>query len=619
MKPDKSHHSKKSAIVWLLGFGSLFLLLAGYCSKPTEPPRFVRIELQIFGNPDSAAYTGVPIQITAELDSAVPFGEIQWNTGKGIQHRRELASDDTTSTDTIWVTWDELPSVPYARSRSSVYTDSDTTPAPPQPLDTIWAEYKGSRSNEVIVSVLNRAPKIDSVIVNGRLLKTKEDTIPVSGNHSTIAYILVYASDPDTSSRLDIGWVQKDSVGRLVSKERVTAPSQFSGTRGPYKWEIQWEALPVDRIGDTTVVTTASIRVADRSGGHTEIPLRIVIYRESGSVWVASTGENTSTLVKYSDNGKELFRIPGYEHINALAVDPTEEKVWFTDKSQGKVHCVDDDGNLEYELSGFRKPMAIAVHDLRGYACVADEDTGSTPTSRIRVFSKDENGKLDTSATLKVPGGITSIAFDHTRLTNLIVSWVSGSGGDSTDYITQFTSFWKNKGDPVRDVKNPVSVEINPVTQQAWVADNGNNRVIRIDLGTLENTFTRAITGFLNPKMISVNSRDSSCWVADTDNNRVVRIAPDVPDGYDAGTGIASGTSYHIQVTDAFGIDFNQPRAIAVNPHEKVGDEGRGVVWAAEWATVYVAGITDQWQRMQVDFDDFNAVSWAEDLSTLTD
>ena len=564
-------------IIVILLYGSLTFFLN--CGRPTGPEPFITIRLETnTDNSDSTVYTGMPIQITAVLDSAVFSDAIQWTSSSGrakIVRAGTVYPGDTTSQDTVWVDWDELPPV-SSKHKYSWEQDSLRKLGLLTPVDTIWARYKGAASNKVRVTVLNMAPHVDSIYVNSRKVDILKDSITIAGNHSTIAYIKLYASDHDSGSRLDAQWIQQDNIGRIIKIEKAeeTSKSSYSKT---WKWNILWQAPNVGDIGDSTVMSSSIIKVADRNGAFTRIPVRIIVYRESGSVWLASTQENTSTLIKYSDSGKELFRIPGFGQINCLAVSPRQEKVWFTDRTAGKVYCVDDDGNIVYEAKGFKEPKAIDVHDKEGYCIVTDEDTSTGISSRIRIVNKNGKGEIDSSAGIgHYLGNINFLKLDQQKLTDIWFLMQARQASDSIDFIYHYKAWWTF----VSQIKingELASLDINPITKEVWVADKGNNRVLRIDMKT--NSITAVITGFLNPHMVAVNTADSSCWVVDTDHNRVVKLFSGVPDGYDVNPYIiSSATDYHVSIDQPFGINFKQPVALTVNPHDGI----YGVVWVVD-------------------------------------
>ena len=81
---------------------------------------------------------------------------------------------------------------------------------------------------------------------------------------------------------------------------------------------------------------------------------------------------------------------------------------------------------------------------------------------------------------------------------------------------------------------NPVSVSVNSDTGECWVADKGDNCVVKLDWGVPDgyniNSPTSGykhirIYGFDAPQAVAANSVTGSCWVADQAHNQVARIS----------------------------------------------------------------------------------------------
>ncbi len=551
----------KNIMIFLFVSFTVLQLFLMSCSKPVGPKRFVSIRLST-KEKDKTEYTGVPVLITAKFDSAVSFDQIQWVSSSGrakFVSANTSAYDGTTSYDSVWVTWEEYPYTEKPKINNLLLKqDSVKNNTPKIPVDTIWVNYIGNESNKVILTILNRAPIIDSIVINGRNITELKDSVTLSSNHNSIAYIKLYATDLDTSTRLNAEWIQHDTAGNIIKFEKT---NNYSGV-----WNIRWQAGSVENIGDSTVISSAVIRVYDGKGGFAKLPIKIIVYRESGSIWLASTQENTSTLVKYASNGTELLRLPGFSEINRMAVNTSSETVWFTDKKAGKVYCVDDDGNLVHEFSGFTNPSAIDVNNQSGYCCVAYEDKRNRFGSYVTIINTSDT----TSSQLRINGSVTYLKLNQKKLFDL---WVLGKSYDTTsafDYVINYNGLFSNSTN-YNIAKDPFSMDINTVTDDIWIVDKGNNKVIKISGNSSDTT---VISGFFNPHMIAVNVKDSTCWVADTDNNRVVKLLPGIPDGYN----LETDSKYHKCISSAYDIDFLQPSALAVNSHER----GNGVVWVVD-------------------------------------
>ncbi|MFC1859938.1 PKD domain-containing protein, partial [Thermodesulfobacteriota bacterium] len=109
----------------------------------------------------------------------------------------------------------------------------------------------------------------------------------------------------------------------------------------------------------------------------------------------------------------------------------------------------------------------------------------------------------------------------------------------------------------------PHCVSVNPTDVSVWVADYGNDRVIKLEssisdgytIGTHTGSHT-VFNGFSKPISVSVNSADGSVWVADNYNNEVVKLDA-------AGAELARKSG------------FNKPYSVSVNSTD-------GTVWVAD-------------------------------------
>ncbi len=166
----------------------------------------------------------------------------------------------------------------------------------------------------------------------------------------------------------------------------------------------------------------------------------------------------------------------------------------------------------------------------------------------------DESGTID-----QADLDILSIHFGNTGLTFGL--WVGDqySGTERVAKLSSTGNFLKRVG----SFNSPVSLSSNLVDGAVWVADSGNDQVIKLD--NFDGARLLTISG-MDPYSISVNSQDGSVWVADYANNRVVKLLPDIPDGYTIG--IDSGS--HIAING-----FSNPRSVSVNPVT-------GIIWVAD-------------------------------------
>lgn len=554
-----------------LPFWGLIPFLAAlcfYCSKPTEPEPFLELKLETadINSADSATYVGVPVRAVAMFDTAIPFGSISWISTSGTAEfeRSALSSTDTTSSDTVYITWTQLPMPAYVVVDSG---DSGSSPTKKEVyIDSIYVMFDHAASNMIRVEIKNRVPVIDSITVNSYRAVVREDSITLAGNHSTQMDIKVYVSDPDIGSMVTLNWqAAGDALGTLLSKEK---DDQAAG----HVWNLKWRSPDVTEVGDSTYQTTALIRIADSKGGMAERPVRIIVYRETGSVWVASTHEvgadTLSSLIKYSNDGREVLRIPGFQMINSLAVNNATEEVWFTDAKANKIYCYDDDGNQILSIDGFTRPVDISVKNSDVDVCyVVDNPPSSTGVNRIRKIS---NGTVD-SLSLSYTAEVSDLAIDQVQNDEF---WYLFIGLDSYDnhslrkVVRRSGSYAANT--VLDSLVGPKSLAINSVVRWIWIAETENNKVLRF---SIQDSSAIRIDGFRRPQMVAVNEKDTSCWVADTDNDRIVQLRANINAWYD----VENDEDRDTIITTAFDVNFKQPGAIAVNPNE-----GDGVVWVVD-------------------------------------
>ena len=71
---------------------------------------------------------------------------------------------------------------------------------------------------------------------------------------------------------------------------------------------------------------------------------------------------------------------------------------------------------------------------------------------------------------------------------------------------------------------NPYSVSVNSTEGSVWVADYGNDEVVKLDS---DGTEVARVSGFYYPIAVAVNPRDGAVWVADYYHSEVVKLASD--------------------------------------------------------------------------------------------
>jgi len=208
---------------------------------------------------------------------------------------------------------------------------------------------------------------------------------------------------------------------------------------------------------------------------------------------------------------------------------------------------------------GFYRPQGLAINPTTKTLWVAD--TGNDEVVKLKMLSS-------------LSGTWTNVQVDPfagTTLTDSAASWTPGA---------------------------LVGYSVNPNTAQAdgqWYEITANTATsITIDESVLmapgssyainyyEVEEQCRIIGFDNPTCLAVDWVSGNCWVADTGNDRVVRLASNI-DNYGAVYDLDVSVGYHTAIGGTTGLDspFSEPRFVAVNSYP-FPLEARGACWVAD-------------------------------------
>ncbi|MCD6326472.1 hypothetical protein J7M28_02810 [bacterium] len=100
-----------------------------------------------------------------------------------------------------------------------------------------------------------------------------------------------------------------------------------------------------------------------------------------------------------------------------------------------------------------------------------------------------------------------------------------------------------------------------------WVADSGHGEILKLSPGGT--AILRRIRGFSDPSCIALSYYPGAIWVADSGNDRVVRLDAETPDGYDV-----NANNYPEMDKKVHFADGSNPSGVAV-------EQASGVAWAA--------------------------------------
>ncbi|MCS7242377.1 MAG: NHL repeat-containing protein [Candidatus Caldatribacterium sp.] len=262
--------------------------------------------------------------------------------------------------------------------------------------------------------------------------------------------------------------------------------------------------------------------VIDKVGGETSLldyPVGIALDEVQGRVFVSDWGGNR--ILVFGKDGQLLRKIPGLKNPAGIAVDHKRKRLLVAEQKANRVVIFDLDtltlqGSLKVRKKPLSEPRGIWVAE-DGTVYVAD-----TGQSRIVVFG--ENGEEMFSFGRE---GMGDDEFYHPRGVALDPSgnlWVVdtlhhcvkvfdghgrylfrfGDGLNQPKYVTFFGNFaflsdYRNHRVLVYDLAGKLQGSIGEEEQlfsfpeglfidgmgKLWVADAGNNRIVRIDLGYL--------------------------------------------------------------------------------------------------------------------------------------
>ena len=416
--------------------------------------------------------------------------QIKWRTGKGkIARRNQALSGDNIKVDTIYVFWDEKPTV----TRINVSQDTSVLDFQPFYYDSIWVSINNKLSAPVSIEVLHILPKLDSVYVNSV-------SAGVDNSHFDGSDVNLYGH-PGQRVKVDLKILSSDTIGVVD----IEWPSDLSfnlvkeGTPAdPY--EYMWN-VPTGGYIDTTY----TLFIGDNgSSGKRAYNLNVLTYSEAGTVWVGSS----DGLVKLTNQGKEIFRIENYfDQIADIKVHPRNDDVWVADRGRNAVIRMDYDGNVKYVDSlGFLKPDAIDIDIESDFIWVADKASAILSSGQLRRFDTSGNDSLVTN--------ITPVVFDNNQISDIAIDqyeqdflWFVSAEGD-------FVGFARNGVvDTIfsRDDLNfdrPQTVAYDHSTNYVWIGDS--SRVLVVD--TLGRDVL-TITGFKKITEISVGH--GGAWILD--------------------------------------------------------------------------------------------------------
>jgi DNA-binding beta-propeller fold protein YncE len=102
-----------------------------------------------------------------------------------------------------------------------------------------------------------------------------------------------------------------------------------------------------------------------------QYPTSLSIYQKDKSVWIADNYNNQ--VVKLSPDGKELLRLSGFKKPRYLEVDQSDGAVWVCDYINSQVVKLSPDGKELLKISGkIKSPYHLSLNQKNGTVWIAD-------------------------------------------------------------------------------------------------------------------------------------------------------------------------------------------------------------------------------------------------------
>jgi len=283
-------------------------------------------------------------------------------------------------------------------------------------------------------------------------------------------------------------------------------------------------------VGDQTSGTLRVRKLSNKGNqlvkvGDFTTPISISSNVTTGEVWVADQGlDKVKKLDPFS--GATLLTVNGIDALS-ISVNSKDGAVWVADYNGNRVikllptvydgYTIGTHTGSHLTITGFNRPRSVSVDPERGVIWVAD-----TNNNRVVRLSPDvtdgynigtDTGKHVVKTGFSSPYAVSANSSDGTL-------WVADYGNNAVVKLsaTGTTEIYRLGG-----FNHPYALNVNFIDGSVWIADMGNDRVVRL---ASDGAILAVITGFNDPCAVAVNPIDGNCWVADYYNNQVVKLAP---------------------------------------------------------------------------------------------
>lgn len=236
--------------------------------------------------------------------------------------------------------------------------------------------------------------------------------------------------------------------------------------------------------------------------------------------YVANSLDNTLSAVKdFTDVTKDVvaWTNPTGASPWGVAVDHCYPAVLVTNNAGNSVTVVDGDENQVFgtiTLPAGARPQGIAVDQASHRAYVANSGNGTVSVIDIP--------RLRVTATIAVAGSPVSAAADNKG--HVFVASTNGTGNGTLTAI----NVSNNTANPLATTTgpSPFYVAANPVNNQVYVTNNGNNTLSQYTYNGTTNAFTNAGTVNLppDPKGVNFTSDGTSAYIAEQSSGTITQV-----------------------------------------------------------------------------------------------
>lgn len=379
---------------------------------------------------------------------------------------------------------DDTPAVQTTQTLTAEVTDPDVGDS----VHVSWTASAGKLSSDEGIQVQWTAPN-DTMMVEITAL-----AMDLQGARALAQKILhVGNSAPDISSfSSDKSIILNGNTVQLTCEaaDPDNHPLTYRFTVSPKQGTLihkdassntaTWKApsdLPI-----SSQVYKLCVKVSDVLGYSVADTVEVVVYFEYGTIWVVDSGQQR--VSKYAENGQFLLQA-GESFVKPVAVANNIDEFYgcyVADYSAGTIYKIGSHGETIISYSGMNNVIDVAVHN----------DTRTV--------------------------------------------WALSVGDNS---LTVFDGFTDTELKKVYGFKNPRQIIINQASDDVWIVETGNNRIINLKAENLPTSLPDTVSGtntlvfpsdtsaaYLNAPFGSYtrNQSHQTLYVADKNDNQIERL-----------------------------------------------------------------------------------------------